>query len=199
MEQHTLKKFNHPEEIGEWYDNKYTEMGGGWVTPPDDVMTHLEYIGLLKMNKPTLLDIGCGGGHFIEVAKNYADCTGIELSVVGLTECKKRCPESKFLYADIEHFKPREKFDIAVSIGSIEHTLNIDKAMKNIYKNVVKSGGFFYAYAPNELWQHFDQPHEQTHTDEEWEEIFTKPGFKIVKKERINNNTRFLLKKDLQI
>jgi cyclopropane fatty-acyl-phospholipid synthase-like methyltransferase len=197
MNGHTFAVFDNSGDLGDWYDKQYTAMGDGWVVPRSAALSYIEFAEILKDNDKGLLDVGSGAGYFIEVAQEYVRCVGIELSTVGLEFAKKRVPTASWLKMDVEDMTFRGKeFDYVTSIGSIEHVINIDKAIREIYR-VLKDDGKFFVWVPNETWIFEDQPHEQTHTDEEWIEIFEREGFKKVKIERRGDNTAILFVKEL--
>lgn len=193
-----LAGLNSTKEIGDWYDNKYREMGGAWNTPPEDCQKHINIIkGFLpEYDMFELLDLGCGGGHFISEAAKHFECTGIEASVVGIEECKKRVPEATFLEMDIEQMTfPDNSFDIVTSIGTLEHVINIPLAVSECYR-VLSEGGIFYVYAPNHLWLHEDQPQETRMERDEWEKILTDAGFTCQYFEQVGDNNIYVATKN---
>jgi ubiquinone/menaquinone biosynthesis C-methylase UbiE len=196
-----LAGLNSTKEIGDWYDNKYKEMGGAWNTPPEDCMFHIEkFLPFTTLpngdDKSKLLDIGCGGGHFIAKAQvSTFDCTGIEASSVGLEECRKRVPEAKFYLDDIEKMGFVDgTFDIVTSIGTLEHVVNIPIAVSECFR-VLKDGGVFYVYAPNTEWIHEDQPNEVRMDEPEWREILVSAGFKVEYTEKFRDNNIYICRK----
>ena len=182
--------------IAEWYDNKYTEMNGGWKIGQDEALRLIEWAEFGHAFKYILLDIGCGDGDFVSYISDKFWCIGIDLSEVGIKYASDRgIKSSMFEVADIETLDyPNGYFDYLTSIGSIEHVENIDRALKSCFDLLIE-GGKFLCMVPNELWIHKDQPSEQTHTDEEWTELFKKAGFKVLKVNRRNDLTDFLLTK----
>ncbi len=195
---HSLNEFKTAEEMANWYDKKYTEMGGGWSIPEEQATKILDFMELPvnPVDKPSLLDVGCGQGHFISFASQRATCLGIDLSPVIIDKANSMFADhAQFLIADIEDFPyVKDMFDYVTTVGSMEHCLHIDLAFKKVYE-ILKQNGKFFVLVPNEEWQHFDQPQEQTHTDEEWIDIFTKAGFKISKQLRQQDLSWFLLVK----
>ena len=187
-------------EIGDWYNKKYQEMGGAWNTPPEDCDFHLNKIAQFAEPKSLqshmrLLDLGCGGGHFVFEAQKRFDCTGIEASTIGLEECRKRVPTATFLEMDIEHMSfGDESFDIITSIGTLEHVVNIPAAVAECFR-VLFPGGLFYVYAPNTEWIHEDQPNEVRMDEPEWHNILLSAGFTVEYTERIRDNCIYICRK----
>ena len=188
--------------MGEWYDQKYKEMNGAWVTPAEDCNKWLDrimkWVWIMKgteVYQPTLLDIGCGGGHFIEQAEKRCGCTGIELSFEGIGETIRRVKSdsTEILKSDIEKTEFIDgEFDIITSIGTLEHVIDIPKALKEIHR-ILANDGIFYLYAPNELWDYTDQPNEVTMSKDEW--MILLKDFKLLEFEKVGQNNLYILKK----
>ena len=186
------KSIETTDELGAWYDSKYKEMGGAWNTPAEDSNRHLNDFGVMVDKSKTLLDVGCGGGHFLAEASNRVSCVGIELSTVGIEEAKKRAPEANCIHGSIETLD-WEPFDYIVSMGSLEHIIDIDKALDNI-RQLLKPDGQWYFYCPNEKWTYTDQPNERTMSNAEWVDLFQKHGLwttKITEWGERRDNTAF--------
>jgi SAM-dependent methyltransferase len=175
-------------ELGRWYDSKYREMGDGWNTPAEECNEHLDYLGVTPQNSNAwLLDVGFGAGHFLAEAEKRCFCVGMEISEVGWELAKARLNHTLLLLGSIEDFTENHSYDYITFIGSLEHIVDIKKALENV-RRVLTANGTAYFLVPNEDWKHFDQPNERTHTDEEWEAIFNENGFKVSKKKRWGGN-----------
>jgi 2-polyprenyl-3-methyl-5-hydroxy-6-metoxy-1,4-benzoquinol methylase len=196
-ETHSLMMFDTSEELGAWYDQKYTQMGDGWECPTEVANSYLDFAEIPFDEDKILLDVGCGAGHFIETAQRRVTCIGIDLSRVAVDLAYLRCPDSFFMKADVEHYgygNVKENYDYATSIGSIEHCINIPVAIQGVW-NLLKTGGVFYVLVPNEEWKHFDQPQEQTKTDEQWLALFDESSWSLLKQNRTNDISHFLFQK----
>jgi len=194
------KQIDTTEELGRWYDRKYTEMGDGWNTPADEINKHLDDLGVPFDSSKWLLDVGAGAGHFIAEAQKRVRCLGVELSQVGIDYAAKRGVKgiSCISIEDWDELAMRyvvglaePRFDYIVSMGSLEHIVNLDQALDNIRK-LLKPDGKFYFFCPNELWKHFDQPNERTMTDSEWMDLFAAHGLYVHTRKRWNDNTAFI-------
>lgn len=174
------KQIDSTKELGEWYDKKYLEMGDGWHTPAEECQRHLDALGVPFDMQRTLLDVGAGAGHFLAEAQKRVQCFGLEISDEGIRCAAKRGVLCMARYS-IEDIGVGDigQYDYIVSIGSLEHIVDLDKALDNIH-NLLKPEGKFYFYCPNELWAYFDQPNERTMTDAEWQALFAKHGLRTV-------------------
>lgn len=186
------KSISSTEELAKWYDDHYRSMGGCWLTPPEDCNKHLDDLGVPFDKSKWLLDVGCGGGHFLEQVSKRVTCVGMEISVAAKTESHKRCKSVPIWIGSIENTYPGvcRSYDYITSIGSLEHVIDLDAALANI-RQLLKPDGKWYFYVPNELWKHFDQPNERTHTDEEWVRIFMASGLEMEYHRRWNDSTAF--------
>jgi ubiquinone/menaquinone biosynthesis C-methylase UbiE len=190
-----LIMFDNSKDLGAWYDKKYTEMGGGWKVGAEEANRLIDWAKLERGTGKSLLDIGCGDGDFLSHIYPDFICEGIDLSNVGIEFCRARGIGVTFWVQDIEQaFCKPERYDYLTSIGSIEHVVDLGKALARCYK-ILKPGGVFLVLAPNELWKYEDQPQEQTHTDEEWVELFEKAGFECTKQQRRADLTDFVFVK----
>ena len=182
-------------ELAKWYSEKYKEMKGGWVTPPEESNKHLDDLGVPFDSKLRLLDIGCGAGHFLLEASKRVMATGIEMSREGVRLSDRMAPEANIYEMSAEKMTFQDDhFDFVTSIGSLEHVVDLDAALLEI-KRVLKPSGKFYFYCPNENWTYDDQPNERTMTDGEWELIFNAAGLKVLQARRWGekeDNTAFI-------
>jgi 2-polyprenyl-3-methyl-5-hydroxy-6-metoxy-1,4-benzoquinol methylase len=90
----------------------------------------------------TLLDIGCGYGHFLNILKDDFTIYGMDISRHAINVAKSR------VYCDYEQgnleesFPFEKKFDIITAISVIEHLENPKDAILRIYSHLNKKGLF---------------------------------------------------------
>lgn len=101
-----------------------------------------------------VLDVGSGFGLYSqELGKYVKRVTGVE----PFREAYKRSFELNernnviFFNSLIEKFKSKEKFDLAVSLTTLEHMSNQDASFKKIF-SLLRKGGVLYLTAPNKWW-----------------------------------------------
>jgi ubiquinone/menaquinone biosynthesis C-methylase UbiE len=168
--------------LAAWYDAKYTEMQGGWATPPEECHRHLDDLGVPFDKTRKLLDVGAGAGHFLVEAQKRVEAEGIEISEKAI-ECAYRrgVVKGSMGYVSIEVLDSVwGQYDYITALGSLEHVVDIDKALDNIY-GLLKPDGKFYFLLPNDLWPHRDQPNERTFTPTMWRQLFERHGLATVR------------------
>lgn len=103
-------------------------------------------ISLLEKNtKADVLDIGCGDGKFTMQFKNKIGCGSI-IGIEGDTEriiAAKRIGVSKVVNTDLEKKWPfsNESFDVMISNQVIEHIVDTDNFISEIYR-LLRPGGY---------------------------------------------------------
>lgn len=188
------KSIETTEGLAEWYSQKYREMGDGWNTPVSECNRHLDDLGVPFDKGLRLLDIGCGAGHFLAEAEKRVECCGSEISEVGTALSRNRARYSTIANVSIEnneYWNTASPFNFIVSMGSLEHVVDLPKALDNI-RELLKPNGKFYFFCPNEKWKHFDQPNERTMEDAEWIELFNRHGLYVESTRRWNDSTAFI-------
>lgn len=172
-------------DLAVWYNACFERMGGVWYVSPEEHDSHLGRMGLKGGEQ--VLDIGCGDGSFLlHAAKRYRiGGLGIDLSSWAIDLAKDKRDEANlsvfFQCADAAQHMPlitAGSFDWVVSLGSLEHMLDVNTVLKEAYR-LLRKHGQFYFYVPNEKWLHEDQPTELTMTEEEWEAAFGVQGLRM--------------------
>lgn len=169
-------------DLAVWYNTCFERMGGVWYVSPEELDSHLGRMGM--HGGENVLDIGCGDGSFLLHAwkRFHISGIGVDLSSWAIERAKDRRDEGRssvfFQTADAAEFLPRivsETFDWVVSLGSLEHVLDIGRVLDETHR-LLKPGGHWYFYVPNEKWVHEDQPTELTMADAEWRQLFMQHG-----------------------
>jgi ubiquinone/menaquinone biosynthesis C-methylase UbiE len=120
-----------------------------------------------------ILDIGCGLGRMSILASKHAESvTGIDhtQNAINIANILKHATNSKnieFICTSIEEYKPKEKFDIIIISGTLEHIIECEQMIAKIVKLLTKNG-IIISDSPSEfnprgilhasLWKLFDFP-----------------------------------------
>ncbi|MBU1086343.1 MAG: class I SAM-dependent methyltransferase [Candidatus Omnitrophica bacterium] len=145
-----------PEQYDEYFEavfrksNKFTEA---------EYLDHAKnfdraYNAYMPKNKDAkILDVGCGGGHFLYYLKDkgYNNFTGIDISAQQVEFCKQKI-KTEILNVDAFEFlgQHKEEFDLVASHDVLEHIKkeNVIKFLKLIH-SALKPGGQVFLRTPN--------------------------------------------------
>lgn len=136
-----------------------------------------------SVNKPNILDIGCGTGKNLEALSTIGKATGIDKSKDAIEYCKKRGLSSVFLKeADTTGF-PSNTFDVITILDVIEHT-DDRKTLQEVYR-LLKPKGIVICTVPafQMLWSQWDEvlEHKRRYTVHTLSHLFMQYKLKIVK------------------
>lgn len=97
-----------------------------------------------RTNKGSLLDIGCGTGFIVNIAKKYFErVVGIDITPAMLDKVTKSKNVELYL-TDLFSASFEKEFDVCTAYSVLHHLLRIKTAFKKIY-SLLKKGGYFYA------------------------------------------------------
>lgn len=111
--------------------------------PIKDLSNKLVESMLPVLNGKSVLDAGCGTGHFCLHAQKHkaARIIGVDISQVMIGEAKKNCPTAQFYCSDLSKFNfNEESVDVIICALVIGHIENISIAFKN-FSALVKPDG----------------------------------------------------------
>jgi|SRR5687767_3013927 len=115
--------------------------------------TRISYENLMEDLEPyrlsnKILDVGCGEGWILEIAKQRGwEVYGTEFSSRAFEICQKK--GIKMYQGKLEPGKMEEKeYDVIISSETIEHINNPQEEIANIF-SLLRKGGLFYATTPN--------------------------------------------------
>lgn len=103
-------------------------------SPRIDLSVAAMAVDKVGLERPSLLEIGCGSGYYSEIlpalAKSRVDYTGIDYSAAMVTRAKERYPAAKFEIGDATALRFADnEFDIAFNGVSLMHILDYEKAI----------------------------------------------------------------------
>jgi 2-polyprenyl-3-methyl-5-hydroxy-6-metoxy-1,4-benzoquinol methylase len=135
----------------------------------------------------TLLDIGCGYGHFLNILKEDFIIHGMDISNHAIKVARNRV-NCEYMNGNLEKQIPfNKKFDIITAISVIEHLEFPEIAIKNIHSHL-NDGGLFCLEIPTvsnkiskivyKLFFSSDKTHIFIKSNDEVENLIIRCGFK---------------------
>jgi ubiquinone/menaquinone biosynthesis C-methylase UbiE len=113
---------------------------------------------MVSSNIKSILDIGCGEGHFIRIVLGrypYAKLVGLDISEENMDYAKKLVPKAKFVVGDASELPFRNRsFDCIVLLEVLDHCENVDVVLSEI-RRVLKKNGELILSVPDtskEMW-----------------------------------------------
>ncbi|MFH1663864.1 MAG: methyltransferase domain-containing protein [archaeon] len=159
-----------------WYDKRFTEFGV-FNTSKEYNSLMLKYLGINSKSDKMLLDVGCGGGFFLKEAEKFVHCIGTDFSSVALETAKKNTNSGLVLASASRLPFKKESFDFIACLGSLEHFIEIKKALSEMNR-VLKKNGKINLYVPNSNFLLFKfnkatqfQPNERLASLDEWKKL----------------------------
>ena len=108
-----------------------------------------QIIQQINWKKKKVVDVGCGTGNFAFLAsKQGANVLGIDFSAIAIKTAKKNFSNPNLEFKQMNVFKLNEKFDVIVSMGTLEHTDDPLKCLKFL-KNHLNPNGKIIITTPN--------------------------------------------------
>lgn len=154
---------------------------------------------LLRLNpieRPSILDVGCGNGRLSQGLSKFGRVTGLDLASRAIEEARKNFPDVRFINGDVTDpiiiKNLQEKFNIVVCSEVIEHVDNQDALLEHI-KDLVEVGGYLILTTPNGKWydQYFqkgriksDQPFENWLSKKDLVDKIYQVGFQSIVKRK---------------
>jgi len=110
-----------------------------------------------KLKKRTseliVLDVGCGYGFYSEeLSKKVKKVIAVEPYIKAFNVARKRTKANLIFYnCKIEDFKTNTKFDLILSLTTLEHMPDAYASFKRIF-SLLENHGIIYLTAPNKFW-----------------------------------------------
>ena len=108
-----------------------------------------EVLKELNWRSKKVLDVGCGTGFFAyKAAKKGANILGVDFSKEAINIAQKKYSNPNLRYEHIDVNKINDKFDVIVSIGTLEHMDNPLQTLK-LFKKHLSPKGKIIVTSPN--------------------------------------------------
>jgi ubiquinone/menaquinone biosynthesis C-methylase UbiE len=136
------------QEIQNWYNNKHKIFKEKTWRPYEAYPIFLNYLKAEEGKK--LLDIGCGTGYLLKAAEEKGLIVyGIDISEEAVNIAKEIAKKSIITVNEAENLKFKDNlFDYITCLGSLEHFIDIEKAIKEILR-VSKNDAVILIMVPN--------------------------------------------------
>jgi len=113
------------------------------------MLEELLFQDLDYLKNKTVLEIGCGAGRFTEyLVKHTKECVSLDLSSAIFYNVSKEENNLTRIKADFLNLNPKEKFDIVLCRGVLQHTPNPRLSMEKLFQFVKDSGSVFFDIYP---------------------------------------------------
>ena len=177
-----IKRLRYTEkDAKKWYDNVYKE-GGYKAVDKNFENKMLNQLGVPFDKKLRLLDVACGNGFLSKAAEKRVRAFGVDLSENAIRNAMRATKNSAFFCASAEKLPfADDSFDFGTCLGSLEHFIGIDQALREI-KRVLVPGGKANIHVPNSIYlvhkilrvDSQGQPNERLATEYEWKMLIEK-------------------------
>jgi SAM-dependent methyltransferase len=109
----------------------------------------LSAIAEANMNRPRILDLGCGSGWFSSILGMFGPTVGVDLSGQAVAEASRRYPHVEFYQEDFSTWEPTAAgFDVVVSQEVIEH-VEAQHRYLELAHSLLGLGGLLVLTTPN--------------------------------------------------
>lgn len=112
-----------------------------FITTGKPSLESSEVLKQIKWKNKKVVDIGCGTGNFAFLAsKKGANVLGIDYSKTAIVQANKKFLRKNLEFKKMDVFELKDKFDVIVSIGTLEHTDDPLKTLKFLKQHLSKNG-----------------------------------------------------------
>jgi 2-polyprenyl-3-methyl-5-hydroxy-6-metoxy-1,4-benzoquinol methylase len=147
------KKLKNNKNLKEFYNKVYIKgenkhftsflISGSSTSEAKEVLKEVNW------SRKKIIDIGCGTGEFAFLAaKKGAIVTAIDYSIDAIKTAKKKFQHKNLEYSVTDAFEIKEKFDVIISLGTLEHMDDPFSAL-DFYKSLLKKNGKIIITTPN--------------------------------------------------
>lgn len=107
------------------------------------------YLHEIRQLRPSgaLLDAGCAFGRFLQEARRYYRCEGMDISAYALRLARERLSDLPIHHHAIETFRPGRTYDVVTCFDVLEHIPDLDRALASL-RLLLASGGILALAVP---------------------------------------------------
>jgi ubiquinone/menaquinone biosynthesis C-methylase UbiE len=123
-------------------DAFYDALGKDYAAEARTVLRHVRRLGVRP--PASLLDVACGTGRHVEAFSAGLRCVGVDLDADVLAAAARRCPEVRFVQADMVELDLGERFDVVTclfaSIAYLRTVAQLRRAVRAMARHVEPGG-----------------------------------------------------------
>lgn len=125
----------------ETYFTRVSNYGGRYqrFNPPHKISGYLNEVRRIRP-AGVLLDVGCAFGGFLERARQYYTCEGLDISAYALAKARQTLPAITLHHASIEGFTAGRTYDVITCFDVIEHVPDTDLALARLHALLAPDG-----------------------------------------------------------
>lgn len=177
-------------------------MGYDWETLEGCIRIKLAE-NIIKESMPsfdgiTILDVGCRVGNFTKyMLKLGAKVTGIDIDDQALLEARYNNQDANIIYADVNKYNTKDKYDMIFIKDVIEHVDNPQLLINRMSTMQNKGGRIIigtqnsfsltylidglYTFLSGNVWRGYDPDHKHFFNPWKFKRILGESGYKIIK------------------
>jgi 2-polyprenyl-3-methyl-5-hydroxy-6-metoxy-1,4-benzoquinol methylase len=131
--------------------------------------TILRLLSSLELERPRIIDLGCGTGWLSERLAAHGQVTAIDLSSECIAEARKRAPHVTYIAGDLfQASLPEGHFDVVVSQDVLAHVID-QSAYVALAARLLKSKGYLVITTTNRfVLERMDLPAQPSAHIEQW-------------------------------
>lgn len=170
-----------------YWDHRWqgTEAPNAWSRRRGDAI--LAWLRSLPLDRPKILDLGCGTGWFTAQLAQYGEATGVDLSEAAIAAARERYPQVGFLAGDLFQLSlPPASFEVVVSQEVIAHVADQPGYIEGAAR-LLKPGGYLLVTTANRfIMERVDWPPQPLGHIEQWLSMkelqrLLRPRFRILR------------------
>jgi SAM-dependent methyltransferase len=136
-------------QIQYWKIWQQTRSSSGWARMRADFLHRI--VSNLQLDRPAILDFGCGNGWFCAELATYGEVTGIDLNEEAMQQAREKWPEITFIGGDLFSYEPQGVvFDLVVSQQVIAHVENQHEYISKTSR-LLRPGGYLLLTTNNKF------------------------------------------------
>ncbi len=178
------------EKIRDFYDNTYYKSPGEKSVATAHHLRLVKRLGVKAGDE--VLDVACGAGGWLSACKQAgANVSGVDISAQAINVCKSSLPGNFFVTPAEQLPFADATFDVVTCLGSLEHFIDPDAALKEMCR-VAKASAQFTILVPNAdfltrklglfMGTYQVDAKEDVKRLDEWNALFERSGLQVTKR-----------------